>query len=63
MTAEFAKARDVLKTQGINDFGRLLDREIYTLANLNSIGIPFAQAADIFKSVPLYNRELKNRLQ
>lgn len=63
MTAEFAKARDVLKAQGINDFGRLLDREIYTLANLNSIGIPFAQAADIFKSVPLYNRELKNRLQ
>lgn len=57
------KAREVLKAQGINDFGRLLDQEIYSIANLNSIGVPFTQAPDIFKAVPLYNQHLKQNPQ
>lgn len=61
VTSDFPKAREVLSAQGINDFGRLLDRNIYTIANLNSIGVPFAQAADVYKAVPLYNQELKGR--
>lgn len=61
VTSDDSKAWEVLSAQGINDFGRLLVRKIYTLANLNSIGIPFVQAADIFKAVPLYNHDLKIR--
>ncbi|EGG07167.1 uncharacterized protein MELLADRAFT_86043 [Melampsora larici-populina 98AG31] len=61
VTPNFTKAREVLKDQGIDDFGRLLDRDTYSLSNLNSIGIPFAQAADIFKAVLPYNRNLKKR--
>lgn len=60
VTSNFSKARRVLEEQGINEFGRLLDREIYSLSNLTSVGLPFAQAADIYKAVPLYNQHLKD---
>lgn len=60
VTANFSKARRVWEEQGINDFGRLLDQEIYSVVNLTGIGMPFAQAADIYKAVPLYNQRLKD---
>ncbi|KAH9820992.1 hypothetical protein DFH28DRAFT_883748 [Melampsora americana] len=52
ISADMRKTRDALENEGISDFTRLLDRGTYTLANFRSMGIPFAQAEDLWKAVP-----------
>lgn len=56
------KTRDALYAEGIDEFERLLDRATYSIANLRSLGIPFAHAEDIFKAVPKYLDQLKNKV-
>jgi hypothetical protein len=60
ITPEMTKTRQILADQGINNFGRLLDRTTYTFENFRSMGIPFAHADDITKAVPDFNIHLKN---
>ncbi|KAH9809481.1 hypothetical protein DFH28DRAFT_933796 [Melampsora americana] len=57
---QMTHVREALEKEGINEFERLLDREIYTVECLRSFGIPFAQAADIWKAVPRFNDWFKN---
>ncbi|EGG10772.1 uncharacterized protein MELLADRAFT_93477 [Melampsora larici-populina 98AG31] len=54
------KARAALENEGIDDFFRFLDRETYSIANLRTMGIPFAQAEDIWKAVPRFIHHLKS---
>jgi hypothetical protein len=53
------KTRDILADEGINDFGRLLDRKTYSFDSFRSMGIAFAHADDLYKAVPVYNQVLK----
>ncbi|KAH9812066.1 hypothetical protein DFH28DRAFT_1177995 [Melampsora americana] len=53
------KARMALENEGIDDFLRFLDRDTYSITNLRSMGIPFAQAEDIWKAVPRFAHHLK----
>ncbi|KAH9817655.1 hypothetical protein DFH28DRAFT_823705, partial [Melampsora americana] len=57
---QMTQVREALEREGINEFERLLDRDIYTVECLRSFGIPFAQAADIWKAVPRFNDWVKN---
>ncbi|KAH9806987.1 hypothetical protein DFH28DRAFT_918217, partial [Melampsora americana] len=49
-----------LTKEGIHDFLRLLDQSTYTISTFHSWGIPFAQAEDLWKSIPKYNHFLKS---
>ncbi|KAH9824335.1 hypothetical protein DFH28DRAFT_879267, partial [Melampsora americana] len=53
------QVREALEREGIIDFERLLDRDLYSVDRLRSFGIPFAQAADIWKAVPDFNDWVK----
>ncbi|KAH9814772.1 hypothetical protein DFH28DRAFT_1167695, partial [Melampsora americana] len=57
---EMKKTRDILSDEGIDLFARLLDRKTYSFKNFRSMGIPFAHAEDLSKSVPKYNHYLKS---
>ncbi|KAH9817448.1 hypothetical protein DFH28DRAFT_1155412, partial [Melampsora americana] len=56
---QMTQVRDALEREGIIDFERLLNRDLYTVDRLQSFGIPFAQAADIWKAVPNFNEWVK----
>ncbi|KAH9808555.1 hypothetical protein DFH28DRAFT_1087534 [Melampsora americana] len=57
---EMTKTREILATQGIDQFSRLLDRKTYTFESFRSMGIPFAHADDLTKAVPDFIHHLKN---
>ncbi|KAH9808061.1 hypothetical protein DFH28DRAFT_1060320 [Melampsora americana] len=56
---EMTKTREILAEQGIDTFGRLLDRKTYNMESFRSMGIPFAHADDLTKAIPLFNKKLK----
>jgi hypothetical protein len=59
ITPDMKKTRDILSEEGIDCFGRLLDRRTYSFESFRSMGIPFAMADDLYKAVPKYNHHLK----
>ncbi|KAH9808109.1 hypothetical protein DFH28DRAFT_910936, partial [Melampsora americana] len=56
---EMTKTCKILAEQGIDTFGRLLDRKTYNFENFRSMGIAFAHADDLTKAVPKFNNHLK----
>ncbi|KAH9807960.1 hypothetical protein DFH28DRAFT_1200026 [Melampsora americana] len=60
ITPNRKKTCAILADEGIDDFGRLLDRKTYSFENLQSMGIPFAWADDLYKAVPKFNHHLKS---
>ncbi|KAH9815104.1 hypothetical protein DFH28DRAFT_893341, partial [Melampsora americana] len=57
---DMTKTRDILAEQGIDSFGRLLDRKTYNMESFRSMGIPFAHADDLTKAIPMFNKHLKS---